>query len=52
MDFARVELADEDRAFQERARAFLADTVTEEMVRAERATGDGVIVELHRAMGV
>ncbi|WAC57061.1 acyl-CoA dehydrogenase family protein [Gordonia sp. SL306] len=52
MDFARVELADDDRAFQKRARAFLADTVTEEMLRAERATSDGVIVELHRAMGV
>ncbi|NDZ95932.1 acyl-CoA dehydrogenase [Streptomyces sp. SID6673] len=51
MDFARVELTDEDREFQERARAFLSANVSDEMLRAERATGDGLILGLHRAMG-
>ncbi|MFW0785825.1 acyl-CoA dehydrogenase family protein [Gordonia sp. CPCC 206044] len=51
MDFARVELGATDREFQERVRAFLAANVSDELLRAERATGDGVILDLHRAMG-
>ena len=40
MDFSRVELSEEDRAFQQEARAFLSEIVTEDVMRRDRETGD------------
>ncbi|MGW5382619.1 acyl-CoA dehydrogenase family protein [Nocardia sp. NPDC003963] len=51
MDFSLVELSDEDRAFQERARAFLDTRVTDEVRRRDRETGDNFDEGVHLAMG-
>jgi alkylation response protein AidB-like acyl-CoA dehydrogenase len=51
MDFSRVALSDEDQAFFDRARSFLATHVTEDVHRHERETGDGFNEKLHLAMG-
>jgi alkylation response protein AidB-like acyl-CoA dehydrogenase len=51
MDFARVELSAEDEQFLGRAREFLAEAVTEEVLRRAHDTGDGFAEELHLAMG-
>jgi 3-oxocholest-4-en-26-oyl-CoA dehydrogenase alpha subunit len=51
MDFSVVVLSAEDEEFLRRARAFLARHVTEEALRREHEAGDGLIEELHRAMG-
>jgi alkylation response protein AidB-like acyl-CoA dehydrogenase len=51
MDFSIVELTDEDQEFLTRARRFLDDNVTEEVLRGEHQTGDGFIEVLHLAMG-
>lgn len=51
MDFSRVELADEDRAFFDEARSFLATHVTDEVRRRDRETGDNFDEEVHLAFG-
>jgi alkylation response protein AidB-like acyl-CoA dehydrogenase len=51
MDFSAIELADADEDFHSRARQFLADNVTEEVLRRAHETGDGFVEELHLAMG-
>jgi 3-oxocholest-4-en-26-oyl-CoA dehydrogenase alpha subunit len=51
MDFARVQLSDQDRDFLDRARGFLSAHVTDEVHRHERETGDGFNEGLHLAMG-
>ena len=51
MDFARVELADEDREFRDRLRAFLGDLVTEEVIRRDRETGQNFDEGVHLALG-
>jgi alkylation response protein AidB-like acyl-CoA dehydrogenase len=51
MDFSRVELSDEDRAFREEARSFLATHVTEEVRRRDRETGDNFDEGLHLKFG-
>jgi alkylation response protein AidB-like acyl-CoA dehydrogenase len=51
MDFSRVVLSDEEQAFADRARAFLATHVTADVHRHERETGDGFSEKLHLAMG-
>ncbi|ORW12194.1 acyl-CoA dehydrogenase family protein [Mycobacterium kyorinense] len=51
MDFSRVELSDEDRAFLDEARAFLATHVTEEVKRRDRETGDNFDEGVHLALG-
>jgi 3-oxocholest-4-en-26-oyl-CoA dehydrogenase alpha subunit len=51
MDFSVVALSAEDEEFLRRARAFLAQNVTEEALRREQEAGDGLIEELHLAMG-
>jgi 3-oxocholest-4-en-26-oyl-CoA dehydrogenase alpha subunit len=51
VDFSRVELSDEDQAFLDRAREFLAAHVTGDVARHERETGDGFNADLHLAMG-
>jgi alkylation response protein AidB-like acyl-CoA dehydrogenase len=51
MDLSLVELDDDQRAFAEEVRAFLAEYVTEEALEHERLTGDGFNERLHLAMG-
>jgi alkylation response protein AidB-like acyl-CoA dehydrogenase len=51
VDFSRVELSDEDEAFREDARTFLAAHVTEEVKRRDRETGDSFDEGVSLAMG-
>jgi alkylation response protein AidB-like acyl-CoA dehydrogenase len=51
MDFSRVELSGEDRAFLEEARSFLSTHVTEEVRRRDRETGDNFDEGLHLKLG-
>ncbi|SPM35707.1 Acyl-CoA dehydrogenase related to the alkylation response protein AidB [Mycobacterium rhizamassiliense] len=51
MDFSRVELADDDRAFFDEARSFLATHVTDEVRRRDRETGDNFDEGVHLALG-
>jgi alkylation response protein AidB-like acyl-CoA dehydrogenase len=51
MDFSKVELSDDDKAFLDEARNFLATHVTEEVRRRDRETGDNFDEGVHLAMG-
>jgi alkylation response protein AidB-like acyl-CoA dehydrogenase len=51
MDFSRVELSDDEKAFLDEARTFLATHVTEEVRRRDRETGDNFDEGVHLAMG-
>jgi 3-oxocholest-4-en-26-oyl-CoA dehydrogenase alpha subunit len=51
VDFSRVELSDEDRAFLEESRAFLREIVTEDVIRRDRETGDNFDEGVHLALG-
>jgi 3-oxocholest-4-en-26-oyl-CoA dehydrogenase alpha subunit len=51
MDFAEVELSDEDRAFRDALREFLAAVVTEDVIRRDRETGDNFDEAVHLALG-
>lgn len=51
MDFSRVELSDEDKAFQAEVREFLASVVTEEVIERDRETGDNFDEGVHLALG-
>jgi alkylation response protein AidB-like acyl-CoA dehydrogenase len=51
MDFSRVELSDEDRAFLQEARSFLGTHMTEEVRRRDRETGDNFDEGLHLKLG-
>ncbi|MCK0174880.1 MULTISPECIES: acyl-CoA dehydrogenase family protein [Mycobacteriaceae] len=51
MDFARVALSDDDRRFRDEVRAFLADLVTEDVLRRDRETGDNFDEGVHLALG-
>ncbi len=51
MDFARVELSDDDLSFQDEVRAFLKSEVTEEVLRRDRETGDNFDEGVHLAFG-
>jgi alkylation response protein AidB-like acyl-CoA dehydrogenase len=51
MDFSKVELSDEDKAFRDEARTFLKTHVTEEVRRRDRETGDNFDEGLHLAFG-
>lgn len=51
MDFSRVQLSDEDKAFLDEARAFLAAHVTEDVKRRDRETGDNFDEGVHLALG-
>ncbi|BBZ71200.1 acyl-CoA dehydrogenase family protein [Mycobacterium paraseoulense] len=51
MDFSRVELSDEDQAFRDEARSFLATHMTEEIRRRDRETGDNFDEGLHLKFG-
>jgi alkylation response protein AidB-like acyl-CoA dehydrogenase len=52
MDFARVELSDDDQAFLDEARTFLTGQVTEDVIRRDRETGDNFDEGVHLALGV
>lgn len=51
MDFSRVELSDEHRAFLGEVRSFLDTHVTDEVRRRDRETGDNFDEGVHLAMG-
>ncbi|MBW0011846.1 acyl-CoA dehydrogenase family protein [Mycobacterium sp.] len=51
MDFSRVALSAEDTAFQERTRAFIAELVTEEVLRRDRELGENFDEQVHVALG-
>jgi alkylation response protein AidB-like acyl-CoA dehydrogenase len=51
VDFSRVELSDEDQAFYDEARSFLAAHMTEEVRRRDRETGDNFDEDLHLEFG-
>ena len=51
MDFSRVELSDDDRAFQAELRGFLATIVTDEVIRRDRETGENFDEGVHLALG-
>ena len=51
MDFSRVELSDEDKAFHDEVRSFLKTHVTEEVRRRDRETGDNFDEGVHLAFG-
>ncbi len=51
MDFARVELSEEDRAFQTELRDFLSSIVTDEVLRHDRETGENFDEGVHLALG-
>lgn len=51
MDFSRVQLSDDDRAFLDEARQFLRTHVTDEVRRRDRETGDNFDEGVHLALG-
>jgi alkylation response protein AidB-like acyl-CoA dehydrogenase len=51
MNFAAIELDDEQRAFWRETRAFFEDVVTDEVHEQERRTGSGYNEAFHRALG-
>lgn len=51
MDFSEVELSDDDRAFREELRGFLARVVTDEVIERDRRTGDNFDETVHLALG-
>ena len=51
MDFSRVALADDDQAFQDELRALLGTIVTDEVLRADRESGENFDEGVHRALG-
>lgn len=51
MDFSRVTLTDDDRAFLDEARDFLRTHVTEDVKRRDRETGDNFDEGVHLALG-
>jgi len=51
MDFSRVELSDEDKAFHDEVRSFLKTHVTEDVRRRDRETGDNFDEGVHLAFG-
>jgi alkylation response protein AidB-like acyl-CoA dehydrogenase len=51
MDFSRVELSDEDQAFQHELRAFLDTIVTDEVIARDRQTGENFDEGVHLALG-
>ena len=51
MDFSRVELSDDDRAFRDELRAFLKTIVTDEVIARDRETGENFDEGVHLALG-
>jgi alkylation response protein AidB-like acyl-CoA dehydrogenase len=51
VDFSRVQLSDEDLAFQEELRTFLGSIVTDEVIARDRQTGENFDEGVHLALG-
>jgi 3-oxocholest-4-en-26-oyl-CoA dehydrogenase alpha subunit len=51
MDFSRVDLSDDDAAFQDELRGFLAELVTDEVIERDRQTGENFDEGVHLALG-
>ncbi|MGV0792698.1 acyl-CoA dehydrogenase family protein [Mycolicibacterium sp. XJ1819] len=51
MDFSRVELSDDDRAFQQDLRSYLTNLVTDEVIARDRETGENFDEGVHLALG-
>jgi len=51
VDFSRVTLSEEDRTFQDELRSFLAELVTDEVIRRDRETGENFDEDVHLALG-
>jgi alkylation response protein AidB-like acyl-CoA dehydrogenase len=51
MDFSRVQLSDDDLAFQEELRSFVKTVVTEDVIRRDRETGENFDEGVHLALG-
>lgn len=51
MDFSRPQLTDDDQAFLDEVRTFLATHVTEDVKRRDRETGDNFDEGVHLALG-
>jgi len=51
VDFSRVALSDEDQEFQHELRSFLAELVTDEVIRRDRETGENFDEHVHMALG-
>jgi alkylation response protein AidB-like acyl-CoA dehydrogenase len=51
VDFSRVELSDEDAAFQDELRAFLAGVVTDDVIARDHQTGENFDEGVHLALG-
>ncbi len=51
MDFSRVELSGEDRAFLDETRAFVAKHVTDDVLQRQREFGENFDEHLHLALG-
>ncbi len=51
MDFSPVALSPEDQAFCEQTRAFVAEHVTEDVLRRDRETGENFSEQVHLALG-
>ncbi|MGB3476836.1 MAG: acyl-CoA dehydrogenase family protein [Mycobacterium sp.] len=51
MDFSQPQLTDDDLAFRDEVRAFLATHVTEDVKRRDRETGDNFDQGVHLALG-
>ncbi|HEX2213833.1 MAG TPA: acyl-CoA dehydrogenase family protein [Mycobacterium sp.] len=51
MDFSRVELSEDDRAFRDRLRTFLQTVVTDDVIRRDRETGENFDEGVHLALG-
>jgi 3-oxocholest-4-en-26-oyl-CoA dehydrogenase alpha subunit len=51
MDFSHVELSPEDKAFYEQTRAFIAEHVTDDVLRRDRELGENFDERVHLALG-
>jgi alkylation response protein AidB-like acyl-CoA dehydrogenase len=51
MDFSRVELSDDDRAFRDELRSVLREIVTDEVIARDRETGENFDEGVHLALG-
>ncbi|MGV0605376.1 acyl-CoA dehydrogenase family protein [Mycolicibacterium sp. XJ1904] len=50
MDFSRLELSEDDRAFQDELRDFLRSVVTDEVIQRDRETGENFDEGVHLAL--
>ncbi|KUH90584.1 acyl-CoA dehydrogenase family protein [Mycobacterium sp. IS-1556] len=51
MDFSRVQLSEDDRAFRDELGSFLRSVVTDEVIRRDRETGENFDEGVHLALG-